>query len=349
MTAISYSPWRRFFARGFDNTIFVLIPFYGARLLIPHLHLYFEVSIFGSSHDLTFWLFLAISLFIVEPIFYSTLGATPGKLFFGISLQGRNILKLSFLQCLKRNILLCTFGLVFQIPVLSLIGYLYGYISLEDDGVTLWDKWTEIKVSVIDLNSSRKIFLSLICISYFSVNIIPNYQKLLNPMYRVINNFQKILHRTSLPRWVNPVNNRTIYFPEDWSVQESTSRQGGHIEGSFSNGEVRLHYLYMKVEEEYEDRVFFENFIKVWKRGVEKNTGKILSNDIHLISEKPPIYCFLSDKDGDDLDIQVYSWRDNNSKNFWILYSLSLNKQEEEKVETAALKIITEITNSWQN
>lgn len=128
-------PWRRYFARSLD---FSLIAFCYESLLCLLLHINFaERSIPLELIDV----YLCWGLtFLLEPLFLSKWGKTPGKWLFGLSIHNKNGELLTFQEAFDRTFHVFYKGEGFAIPFYNLYRYYKCYGICTKDGVMEWDE-----------------------------------------------------------------------------------------------------------------------------------------------------------------------------------------------------------------
>lgn len=134
MKNIVKHPWRRYFARTLDLSI------YAAIIILLRLFLLranTEGQPFANLVDNFFVLILALG---VEPILLSTIGTTPGKWLFGLVIRNENGDKISLVEGFARTFEVIRLGIGFSIPFYSLYR-LYKSHQTCDEGVALpWDE-----------------------------------------------------------------------------------------------------------------------------------------------------------------------------------------------------------------
>jgi len=143
-----YHPWRRLFARTVDistlGLLALMVVAFGVGILFPSKATVFtkalENKIIAGVILLTLWIPL-------EAILLSTIGNTPAKWLFGISVKtidGNNLL---FGQALQRSFLVALQGMAFGIPFVAFFTQIFAYRRLTKTGTTLWDTTTNSVVS----------------------------------------------------------------------------------------------------------------------------------------------------------------------------------------------------------
>jgi hypothetical protein len=114
-------PWRRFFARYLDITIYGTIWLLFANLLLhwnPERNLLLRI--------LESYTTMAIMI-IIEPLLLSTCGTTPGKWIFGLVVSTKDGSKLSYHQAFLRTVGVFCKGFGYNIPFYNLIREYYSY------------------------------------------------------------------------------------------------------------------------------------------------------------------------------------------------------------------------------
>lgn len=129
-------PWRRYFARSFD---FGLIATCYEILLCLLLHINFlERNPFLELIDVYIcW----VLVFLLEPLFLSKWGKTPGKWLFGLSIRNKNRELLTFKEAFDRTFHVFYKGEGFAIPFYNFYRNYQSYKICRDDGVMEWDEY----------------------------------------------------------------------------------------------------------------------------------------------------------------------------------------------------------------
>lgn len=128
-------PWRRYFARSFD---FGLITTCYEVLVCLLLRVNFsERNLFLELIDIYICWGL---IFLLEPLFLSRWGKTPGKWLFGLSIRNKNGELLTRKEAFDRTFAVFCKGEGFAIPFYDLYRYYQSYKICRDDGVMEWDE-----------------------------------------------------------------------------------------------------------------------------------------------------------------------------------------------------------------
>jgi uncharacterized RDD family membrane protein YckC len=138
-----HHPWRRYFARLVDMytgglIALALLSIIMAILLADRYESFAEVL----DNQFIVSIILMLLWIPIEAVFLSTVGATPGKWLFGISVRTSSGQKPSFNQALERS-----FRVVLQGMSLAIITQLFAYKRLTKTGTTLWDTATDCVVT----------------------------------------------------------------------------------------------------------------------------------------------------------------------------------------------------------
>lgn len=128
-------PWRRFFARSLDltiySTIFETIAALGFRINI--LETGFIYNVISILLTLVFMIF-------VEAFLLSRFGTTPGKCIFGIKVTTKDGHNITFIEGLERTFGVIRYGLGFQIPFYDLYRQYKSYQDCRDGWQLEWDR-----------------------------------------------------------------------------------------------------------------------------------------------------------------------------------------------------------------
>ena len=144
-------PWRRFWARTLDFSIYHLILF----LLLPNL--------FEGNGMIIIRYVLDLLLFItIESVSLACVGTTIGKLIFGISVTDLNGKRLTIENAVKRTALVTQHGLGFNFPFLSQYLQWQSLKSMEEGNELPWESESEINYR--DNSNWRYILFSVLII-----------------------------------------------------------------------------------------------------------------------------------------------------------------------------------------
>lgn len=145
------APWRRFFAREIDLTLYSLL--WSAFLA-------FVVGVnisedFALNASLSFLLLSTIgSLFItnvlvllVEPLLLTFTGTTPGKFCFGLRVTSDGGKRLSYLEALRRTWDVLRKGYGFLIPIYWIIRMYKSYKACKNDETLYWEEDSVLSLS----------------------------------------------------------------------------------------------------------------------------------------------------------------------------------------------------------
>jgi len=166
-------PWRRYFARIVDISalvfplIFLYLLLFGFLLeIFPQKTTSLVKSILSIGPympiiaSLISLLILMLILMSVEAIFLSCAGTTPAKWLFGMRVTTAEEQKLSFLNALKRTLLVWVQGLGLCIPIVVWFTQFFAYRRLTKTGTTLWDS----SVNSIVTHKHWGIIRAIVCV-----------------------------------------------------------------------------------------------------------------------------------------------------------------------------------------
>lgn len=137
------APWRRLFARLLDDYLYTTVwVLFG--LLVIHKS---PATDTGAAWSALAGIVSVILMVLIEPLFLSTWGTTPGKWLLGLSVRNNTGQKLSYGEGLYRTVQALWYGMGFWLPIYSLVR---GYKCYYDctDGKTLeweWDSELQLK------------------------------------------------------------------------------------------------------------------------------------------------------------------------------------------------------------
>lgn len=128
-------PWRRYFARSFDfgliTTCYEVFVCLLLRVNFSERNLFLELIDIYICWGL---------VFLLEPLFLSRWGKTPGKWLFGLSICNKNGDHLTFKEAFDRTFHVFYKGEGFAIPFYNFYRNYQSYKICRDDGVMEWDE-----------------------------------------------------------------------------------------------------------------------------------------------------------------------------------------------------------------
>jgi uncharacterized RDD family membrane protein YckC len=132
-------PWRRFFARFVDYYIFYWIV---------------DEILSNVNLDTDGFYISLITLFLYIPVeasMLTLLTTTPGKFFFGLTVQMLDGDRVTFYAALKRSFLVLLKGLALGVPIVDLVLMQIAFARLKDTGSTSWDE--EVGTEVVKMRA----------------------------------------------------------------------------------------------------------------------------------------------------------------------------------------------------
>lgn len=133
------APWRRFFARALDMSL------YGLLLdLVLILGLNFKIAGAGGGWDLFRTILTVGLMFAAEPVLLAKLGTTPGKWIMGLRVTGLEGGNLTYSQALERTTTMFWQGRGAYIPIYSLYREWVSMKACEDGDTLDWEHESEL-------------------------------------------------------------------------------------------------------------------------------------------------------------------------------------------------------------
>jgi hypothetical protein len=147
-------PWRRLFARYID--VFLIT--------IAFTVLFAVIGGFAMLAVAGVWLSILMLLLQVpiEALLLSSLGTTPGKSLYGISVTQSDGTPPPFDRAIKRAFLVYLKGMGLGIPIVSLVTIIIGYRALTRAGQATWDADTQLVVRHRSLGAGRIVLLVVV-------------------------------------------------------------------------------------------------------------------------------------------------------------------------------------------
>lgn len=144
-------PWRRYFAKSVDMTILTI----GLGIVSGFFLGIFNPALLPTTFisTIVFGMVLLVLTCALEGAMISVFGTTFGKALFRTGVVDANGNRLGLLKSIARSLYCCAAGLGAGVPIVSLMTHVMGYMTLDSDGVTLWDK--QLGAYVVHENMAR--------------------------------------------------------------------------------------------------------------------------------------------------------------------------------------------------
>lgn len=163
-------PWRRYFAKFIDMSIFAFIIAVLASIAIgivwPE---WLEMSRAGT---IAFGVFSVAASIPVEAAFISRFGTTFGKFLMGTRVLNVDGAKLSYVNALRRTAKSYVVGLALGLPFVPLLTMSTGYNQLENEGSVYWDRSEKTYVFHDEMSRWKWAAGLFVFVSIFVLNIL---------------------------------------------------------------------------------------------------------------------------------------------------------------------------------
>ena len=138
-----HHPWRRHFARTVDVSTLALFAFLALNFRVgPLLTDKFGWVVNALVDAFISALILLVPWILLESVLLSTMGTTPAKWLFAISVRTTSGHKPSFSQAIERSFRVLVQGIGLGIPIFAFITQFFAYRRLAKTGTTRWDSAT---------------------------------------------------------------------------------------------------------------------------------------------------------------------------------------------------------------
>ncbi|MBR5792002.1 MAG: MerR family transcriptional regulator [Ruminiclostridium sp.] len=145
------APWRRYFARSFDLFLY-------ASLLDPILILQgVNISNVGSGLDLLYMVVSLLLMYLLEPIFLSKWGSTPGKAILGLWVTDLDGERMTLSDARSRTAGVLWRGMGLTIPIYEWVRNYKSYTACEEGKVLDWE--TDSLLALKDTKVWRPVLL----------------------------------------------------------------------------------------------------------------------------------------------------------------------------------------------
>ena len=149
-------PWIRFWARIFDYSLFIIALSY----LMSYFNLGLGIlSFYSEMIAIFFWVF-------VEAALLATVGTTPGKWLLRVTVRDENHQKLTFSGALNRSFSVWWLGMGAGLPIVSFVTMIVAAVKLNNTGLTVWDRQSELHVFHNKVGLTRVLIVILYFLCY---------------------------------------------------------------------------------------------------------------------------------------------------------------------------------------
>lgn len=168
------TPWRRYWARFLDLTIFSILLALSAGVVMPSLFVE-GGPFYGPGGDQLFgWLVLPFAM-IADGIVLGLFGTTPGKAIAGVHVSGVRGAKLKVGDAIQRNLQVWWYGLGTGFPIISLFTLISAYRRASRGESMRWEISTGGR-SYAKGTAARTVLTALICIAIYAALIVASGQ-----------------------------------------------------------------------------------------------------------------------------------------------------------------------------
>lgn len=169
-----YYPWRRFFARGLDltlySTLWSLFIFYA-----------FDVNLISRAPSLRLVdeLMAMLMMLLIEPFLLHQFRTTPGKAVFGLSLESLDGQKLTIAEGFKRTWGVILKGMALGIPLVNILTHLISYQRCRQGEPQPWDE--DIAYRIKDRKLYRSLLYAAATASFVGMIFLVSYLRVVPP------------------------------------------------------------------------------------------------------------------------------------------------------------------------
>lgn len=156
-------PWRRYWARMFDNYVFGLPIGIIVGLTIPGVL---------QMPRLLVGILMQPAIYVLEACLLATIGTTLGKALFNVSVRKVDGNRLTLGEAMVRTFSVWVMGLGLSIPIVSLFTCINGYKTLSAEGATAWDRRGGFRVTYGEVGLGRMILITLFAVLFIAVQFI---------------------------------------------------------------------------------------------------------------------------------------------------------------------------------
>lgn len=156
------APWKRYFARLIDETIYLIF-----WHMILSLGFHMNIRQTGLAFVVIGTIMQSVLLLLVEPVMLSRFGTTPGKFLFGFRVSAESGARLTWREAYDRTGIVLKKGLGFYIPVYGLIREYSSYRDCKKGEIL---EWEEDNILTLDERHMRwKVIAAVLVLSVLDV------------------------------------------------------------------------------------------------------------------------------------------------------------------------------------
>jgi hypothetical protein len=155
-------PWVRYWARGFDISLFGI----GIGVLLG---LFYAPAL--EINDAVLGIIIVFIYIFAEALMLTIWGITPGKALLKVRLRNGDDSRLTYAQAMSRSFKVWLYGLGCGLPIVKLITHINAYNKLNTDGITSWDAEGGYTVSHQEIGAWRLILAVLVLAAVVAVMI----------------------------------------------------------------------------------------------------------------------------------------------------------------------------------
>lgn len=156
------APWKRYFARLIDETIYLIF-----WHMILSLGFHMNIRQTGLAFVVIGTIMQSVLLLLVEPVMLSRFGTTPGKNLFGFRVSAESGARLTWREAYDRTGIVLKRGLGFYIPVYGLIREYSSYRDCKKGEIL---EWEEDNILTLDERHMRwKVIAAVLVLSVLDV------------------------------------------------------------------------------------------------------------------------------------------------------------------------------------
>lgn len=156
------APWKRYFVRLIDETIYLIF-----WHMILSLGFHMNIRQTGLAFVVIGTIMQSVLLLLVEPVMLSRFGTTPGKFLFGFRVSAESGARLTWREAYDRTGIVLKRGLGFYIPVYGLIREYSSYRDCKKGEIL---EWEEDNILTLDERHMRwKVIAAVLVLSVLDV------------------------------------------------------------------------------------------------------------------------------------------------------------------------------------
>lgn len=318
-------PWVRFAARVLDYSLFTFI--FALILVFVWPSFYFEL--FEKPSSITVAPFITTFFWaLIEPIFISKWGTTPGKALLRVSVIKSDGSDATYSEASKRSFSVWFRGVALGLPFIQLFTMYFAYSHLKNEGITTWDKNYRFTVRHDHIGWLRGVIAISLLVG---VLILSAWQSVESKKHVYISE-----------TWTNPTTFRQIQLPTGWYKQTNTDNSANSVAlATFAS--AKHDALVVLARERLSSSVPLIDYAKALQNAKKRAMDSNIQFNQPEATENVAFFTGELSKGFSTYDIDVMVWTDDN-KLHW--HTVLIAEKSNREAQSDVRKLIRDLKTS---